>query len=169
MLITYRRASEFGSEEFPSRCKNGKVRIEHSLHLCSVTNNPIITLGKIKIYLTPSGLRVETILNMVETLSVNILIGSNLVDKYVTKIYPTERQLRPLLSRPITILSKKASERLFIATAKAQQEEERHAINNILESEIKPTFKLRVARQTPNKPNSMKSTSCKQRTKPYVP
>lgn len=77
------------------------------------------------------------------------------MDKYATGIYPTERRLRPLLSRSIAILSVGVSEKLAIATESALEEEERHDSNYTLESIMKNTVKLRVAKKASIKLNNM--------------
>lgn len=130
------------------------VRIGHSLYLCSATNGPIVSLGRIKLYQGFGDLRVKTIFIVIETLSVDILIGTDFLDKYATGSYSTEKQLKLLLSITIAILSTRVSDKLTISTTSMQQEEERPDSNYICKS--KNTVKLGVAKQTASKPNSMK-------------
>lgn len=81
-----------------------EVRNEHSLALCSATNDPIATLRQIELYLGYGDFCAKTISIMVKILSRNVVIGTDFKDKNVTTIYPMERQLKQLRSRQIAIL-----------------------------------------------------------------
>lgn len=63
-----------------------------------------MTLGEIELYLGPGDLRANTLFIFGETLSINILIGPDFLDKYVIGIYQVERQQEKLRSRLIFIL-----------------------------------------------------------------
>lgn len=86
----------------------GQVEKEYNLYLYPATNDSIVTLKHINIYLRLGDLWTETSFVVVEALSVNILIGTNFMDKYVRSIYPIERILKPLGSKLIAILSTEA-------------------------------------------------------------
>lgn len=58
--------------------------------------------------------------NVVENLSVKLLTGTNIMDKFVTSIYPAKRRLKPLRSKMMAILSIEASAKLAAATAPEQ-------------------------------------------------
>lgn len=118
-------------------------------------NDPIITLGQTELYQRLGDLRVKIIFIMVEKLSVNIRIGTDITDIYVTGIYLSERKLKQVCLGPLAILSARASDNLVISTAFVQQDEEHRDSNNIWEEEINPAIKLRVAGQTSIKPKSM--------------
>lgn len=93
---------------------------------------------------------------MVETLSVNILIGNNFMLKYVTSIYTTERWFKPLSSRRIAIHLTEGSDKLVLATTSGEGKEKRRDSDYIHKSVMKSTAKLRYAKQTSIKPGSMK-------------
>lgn len=75
------------------------------------------------------------------------------MNNYVTGIYPIQRRLKPLRSRPTAILSSRALEKLAIDTTSAQRDKEHHDSNIIRECETKNNVKLRVAKQIPIEPN----------------
>lgn len=78
------------------------------------------------------------------------------MDKYVTGIYRTEKQLKLLSSKPIAILSTGVSDKLAIAAASASQKEEPDDINYTWIAELKNTVKLRAAEQTSIRLKNMK-------------
>lgn len=131
-----------------------KVRNEHSLNLCSATNDKIITLGLSELYVKPSDIRAKIESIVIKGFPVNILIRTDCMGEYVTGGYPTKRQLKALRSKPSAILSTGVSDRRTIATASALYEEESHDTNCTGEGETKKTFRLRVTKQPSDKLNS---------------
>lgn len=111
-------------------------------------NDPIITSGQIEVYTRISDLYAKKTFDVVQTLTVNSLFGTNLMDSYVISSYHMELQLKLLRSWPIAILSAEASKKLAIAAVSSREEEERHDSNQIRGSDINNKVKLRVAKQT---------------------
>lgn len=94
------------------------VRNEHNLKPCFATNDPIITLGKIELYLKLDVVRVKTIFTVVETFPVNVIIVTEFMDKYVLVIHLQKDSSSPS-SKLIAIFSTVASDKFVIATASA--------------------------------------------------
>lgn len=84
---------------------------------------------------------------VVETLLVKLPIRTSVMHKCVTGTYPTKKQLKPLCSKPMTILSTGDLDKLAIATAAAQQGEEHHDSDYTWVSETKSAVKWRVAKR----------------------
>lgn len=114
-----------------------EVRNEHSMNLCYAMNERTITLGQIKLYRRRGDLCAKKIINVVKTLSVNIIIAIYFIDKYLTSMYPTERRLKPPRSRPDAILLAGGSDKLAVPTALAQQEKSLRDCNYNRKSETK--------------------------------
>lgn len=121
------------------------------------TSDSIITLGQIRPWFRLEDLRANKVFNVVEPLSVNIFIETDFKDKYLTGIYPMERCFKPLRSSSIAILLTEASDKLVITTASTQPKEELQDSTYSGESETKSTVKLRIAKQSSIKPNSMQT------------
>lgn len=94
-------------------------------------------------------------INVVETLSVNIPIGSKSMNKHVTNIYPTKRRPEPLRLGAIAIFSTGRSDKLAIAEAWSQKKEEDRDGANICGSEMNYTVILKVSKHTSIKPHSV--------------
>lgn len=73
-----------------------EIRKDRILDLCSVLSDSIIILVQLKLYQRLDDLHNKTIFNIVETLSLNILIGNGFMAKHLTSIYATEKPLKPL-------------------------------------------------------------------------
>lgn len=129
----------------------GKVKNKHNLSLCPETNDPILTLEQVNLYLRLGDLCTEATFVVIEILSVNILIGHSLMDKYVKSINSTERRPKQLNSRSNLIISTGASDKLAIAATSSKEEKE----HRIHASEQNITIKLRVTGQTSIKLHSI--------------
>lgn len=92
------------ARSFPPASLIGEGRKEHKLNSSCTKSDPIITAGQMELYLLLGGFLVNTMFNVVETLSVNSLIGTYFKDRYVTVNYPTETRLKILRSRFIAIV-----------------------------------------------------------------
>lgn len=86
-------------------------------------NDPIATLRQIDLYKRLDDLRTKAIFNMLEAISLNILIGTYFMNNYVTSIYPRERRLNALSWRPIAILSTVVSVKLVKAAVSSEKEQ----------------------------------------------
>lgn len=76
-----------------------KMRNKQELNLCSATNDPVIILRQTSLRKRLGRLQTYVTFNVMETLSVNIIIGKNFIDKYVTGIHPFERKVKLFESR----------------------------------------------------------------------
>lgn len=72
------------------------MRKDHNLNLRFATNDPMLTIGQLELYLTFRYLLPKKIFSVVETLLVTILIETMFKDTYVTSICPTERRAKPI-------------------------------------------------------------------------
>lgn len=82
-----------------------EVRNKHSCNLCSATNDLIVILAQIELYVRLLNLRGMNISIVIDTMSINNLIGNYFMDKFGTGIHPMERMINSLRSRSITIHS----------------------------------------------------------------
>lgn len=76
---------------------------EHSVDLITATSDQIITIREADLYIRLGGLDAMPAFFVVESLSVNIPIGTDFMNGYVRKIYSTGKPLKPRRSRPINI------------------------------------------------------------------
>lgn len=126
-----------------------EVENEHlHLNLCSATNDRIITLGQVKLYIELSDLCTMTKLNEIESLSVSMLIGTDFMDKHVTSIYITKRKLKPLSSGRIAILSIGGQGQIAKSVALSHKEKEDHGSDYIRGSEMNNNVRLTVENRT---------------------
>lgn len=82
------------------------------------------------LYIGLGDLCAKTIFNIVETLSINIVIGTDFVDKIVKSIHLTRSWLKLLPSTSIAMFSNGPSEKRAVATKLPQQDKERHDSNH---------------------------------------
>lgn len=68
-----------------------EVKIINNLNLCSATKYPIIILGQFDLYIRLDAIYTAETINVVETLSVNILVQTKFIDILNKTIYPAER------------------------------------------------------------------------------
>lgn len=92
-------------------------------NLWFATNNPIISLGVTSSISRRGDTGTEATFNIVGKLSVSTLIKTNLIYKYITCIYLSERKLTSLELRPLPILSRKASSKFVVAVALFSQKD----------------------------------------------
>lgn len=154
--IRYRRKTVSSSEKFHPASYIREVRYEDSSIPCLMNNDQIIILEQIKLYVGIEELGVNSVLNVVETCSLNLPNGTDLMGSYVTSICSTQRRLRPLRSRPTAILLTGACEKVFIAIASFQEGNGHLDGSYIQESESMIIVKLRAAKQTLVKTDIMK-------------
>lgn len=123
------------------------MKNEQNVNLLSSMDGQIITLGKVDPYIRLGNLRAKTTFNVIEAIFVNIVVGTNFMDKHVTSIHFTKRWLIPRRSRLTVILSSRASDKLAITTALSQEEKEHCHSDYNYGSEMIYTVKLRVAKR----------------------
>lgn len=107
---------------------------EQNLNLCSATNYETVNFGNTKQYLSLVDLRGKVVFNVVDTVSVIVLIGTAFMENYFTSIYHMESRLKPPFPRSIDILSTGPLDKLALATTSVQQEKDTTTV--IMHSEV---------------------------------
>lgn len=82
-----------------------EVRNENVLSLFSETEEQIIIFGDINLIILLGDICSKAIINMVEKVLLNILLGTHLIEKYDKNISSTERKLTLLDLRPTAVIS----------------------------------------------------------------
>lgn len=108
-------------------------------------NDSIIISGQSEPYLRLGDLPAKTVLNVVEKLSLYILIKADIMGTNVTGSHRTERRTKPLRSRRIVILCTETSDELNITIASFREEEEHRDGACGRGGGMTNTIKLRVA------------------------
>lgn len=116
LLVTGAQPSLVARSLLPAPCME-EVRNEPNLKFSSPKIDAIITFGGFEPYLRLGDLHAKKISIVLESLLVNILIGTSRIDRYVSSIQPTVGKRNSPRTRPIPILLMPASDKLLKAPA----------------------------------------------------
>lgn len=80
------------------------MKSEHNPTLCFAMNDVIVTLHQANLYIGLADIRTKTIFSVIEKVAVYIVIEPDFINRYVPRVYRTDRKLNPMRSGQKAIL-----------------------------------------------------------------